>query len=1123
MTSRRYILASLAYHRRVHFSVAAGVAVATAVITGALLVGDSVRGSLRDLALERLGRIDSVVIAQQPFRAALAEELANSNAVQKHFDGVAPLILLPGTLTVAEQGRSRRATQLSIIGCTPAFWQFDSGVTPLPLANDEIAITKSVADELRVSVGDEVLMRVPLAGNMPAESLLGEKNDATAARRLKIAAVLPEEGLARFSLRPTQQAPSNVFVALPTLQRMLDWQSRANLLVIGRTNTDRPADALRAALQPTLDDYNIRVEQVESASSDDAGYVRITAGRLVLPPALVEQVDQAFSQTEIQRAITYLANTIKIGDRQIPYSIVTGVESIEPIGPLLDTNNQPILLTNDEVALNQWAAEDLNAKIGDQVVITFYQPETTHGVLREGEPLRLRLRAIVPLVDEAGRATRAGDPRLTPDLPGVTDQRSISDWDLPFKLVEPIRRQDEDYWKKYSTTPKAFVSYRIAQRLWKTRWGSVSLLRLPASVGLGVDEIRAKVRPSPEEMGMALIPVKRQALASARGTTSFEGLFLGFSFFLMASAVMLIALLFRLGVDRRVEELGLLSSIGWSIGRVRQVWLAEAAVVAVVGAGVGVVGGVAYARLMVHGLTTWWVAATVSPFLTLHWTTKSLAIGFAIGATVALSTIVWSLKKLLKIPARQLLAGDATNLAERPPGDGDRLRWLPHTLLAIAVGLAVFALQLHGEAQAGAFLGSGALVLGALLLSLSTRLREPARSVSVGLSLAGLAMRNARRNPRRTVLSVGLAASASFLIVALSAFRLAPTDQGTGGFDILATADQPIHFDLNSSKGRQELGFDDRENQRLAGIEVQSFRVHAGEDASCLNLYQTSQPRVLGVPKEFFDTSQFAWTTTKKKALQLLKSTRDVDSTGRKVVPVVLDKNTAIYSLHLSGVGSRFTIEDARQKPITLEVVGLLAGSVLQGEVLMGETDFLKFFPDSAGYQFFLIRDSKEKVSTDELITLLESRLEDYGVDAVATRARLAGFLAVQNTYLSTFQSLGALGLLFGTFGLAVAQLRGIVERRGELALLRSAGFGRQRLAQLVLGENLVLLLGGLGIGCSAALVAVGPHWWLADAGTPWWTLAILLAVVAIAGIAAGGLAVRAAMIVPIVPALRGE
>ena len=83
----------------------------------------------------------------------------------------------------------------------------------------------------------------------------------------------------------------------------------------------------------------------------------------------------------------------------------------------------------------------------------------------------------------------------------------------------------------------------------------------------------------------------------------------------------------------------------------------------------------------------------------------------------------------------------------------------------------------------------------------------------------------------------------------------------------------------------------------------------------------------------------------------------------------------------------------------------------------------------------------------------------------------------MQNTYLSTFQSLGALGLLLGTVGLAVVQLRSVLERRGELALMRAGGFRRGRLVRMVVWENAVLLLGGLAVGCVAAAVALIPQW----------------------------------------------
>lgn len=68
MSVLRLIIAAFLHHWRMNLAVAAGAAAGTAVLTGALLVGDSMRGSLRHLALDRLGNIDEALIADHFFR-----------------------------------------------------------------------------------------------------------------------------------------------------------------------------------------------------------------------------------------------------------------------------------------------------------------------------------------------------------------------------------------------------------------------------------------------------------------------------------------------------------------------------------------------------------------------------------------------------------------------------------------------------------------------------------------------------------------------------------------------------------------------------------------------------------------------------------------------------------------------------------------------------------------------------------------------------------------------------------------------------------------------------------------------------------------------------------------------
>ena len=103
---------------------------------------------------------------------------------------------------------------------------------------------------------------------------------------------------------------------------------------------------LQQALRPRLEDYGLRVEQIESPTE----YVQISADQLVLPDDVVAAAEQAFSEDELQPVVTYLANTISVGDgesqRKIPYSTITGVDSIGELGPLLDDAGQPIVLAD---------------------------------------------------------------------------------------------------------------------------------------------------------------------------------------------------------------------------------------------------------------------------------------------------------------------------------------------------------------------------------------------------------------------------------------------------------------------------------------------------------------------------------------------------------------------------------------------------------------------------------------------------------------------------------------------------------------------------------------------------------------------------------------------------------
>jgi ABC-type antimicrobial peptide transport system permease subunit len=239
---------------------------------------------------------------------------------------------------------------------------------------------------------------------------------------------------------------------------------------------------------------------------------------------------------------------------------------------------------------------------------------------------------------------------------------------------------------------------------------------------------------------------------------------------------------------------------------------------------------------------------------------------------------------------------------------------------------------------------------------------------------------------------------------------------------------------------------------------------------------------------------------------------------------VIADATSLQYVLHAS-VGDTFSLEAGGDEPIVLQFVGALQDSVLQGEIVMSEENFVRLFPAQQGYRSFLIDAPEVRSDADAaaLAGALERDLAPYGFDAVTTAERLAAFHRVENTYLSTFQALGGLGLLLGTIGLAAIMFRNVLERRRELALLRAVGYDARRLAAMMLAEASLLLGVGLAAGAGCAVVAVAPAWFGRGGALPGGGLVALLLAVAAGGLLSSFIATRTALRGNMLEALRAE
>ncbi len=1133
MTVWTLIRRSLTHFWRTNLAVIAGVAVAVAVLAGAFLVGTSVRASLRDLALLRLGALDHVITSPLFFREALADELLQSPQAASTVTSTVPMISLEGFVT--HQGSGSRAGGIQVHGVDERFWAFHGldaeGRAPEPGA---VLISAGLARELGVVPDDIVLVRVQKPSAIPVSSLHGRRDDLGRTMRLRVQAVLAPDELGEFSFRPQQGLARALFVRLGRMQRDLELDRQANTILLGGSasaepvTSDETVGAIEMALraQTQREDLGVRVQRLEGSGEVAVDAAAGLLGDDVVVAAHDAAVRAGFSD---QQVLTYLANEIRVGDRVTPYSLVTALD-LEALG----LTDETLDLVRDigatpSIVLNEWIADDLQADVGDVVSVEYYLWEEA-GALRT-EAAEFQVVAVVPLEG------LAADQDLAPEYPGITEASDLTEWDPPFPIdLGLVRDRDEDYWDLYRTAPKAFLPLAAGQNLWHSRWGQVTSMRVSAE-GPATDEAVVAYRDAlraaldPLSAGFVVYPARELALEAAVGVTDFGEYFTYFSFFLVVSALLLASLFFRLGVEQRLREVGALRALGFDQSGVRRLFWAEASGLSFIGSVLGMAGAVLYADLIMWGLSTWWVDAVGTTLLTLHISPMALGSGLVGGMLAAVVSIAWTLRSVSRATPRALISGSLPDASIR--GRKSETQWVRRSPAWLGgAGLLVLVATLAGTlGDTAGFFGAGMLLLAALLTLAWVLLAAGNRGGAAAprsWSVIHVGLRNATARPGRSVLCLTLIAFAAFIIVAVDAFHRegggATTDpqSGTGGYPLLAESLLPVVQDLSSEEGRAELGVSALDGDVFAGVSYARFRVRPGEDASCLNLYQAKNPRLLAPDGAFVAEGRFAFGRT------LAESDAEVANPWRLLerefadgaVPAIADATSLAYALHLS-VGDDFVVNRDTDNPITLRIVAALTDSIFQGELLIGEQQFVRLFPEHDGYRFFLVDTPLEQ--TVEVTAALEDRLADYGFDLTSAPERLAAFHRVENTYLMTFQTLGALGLLLGTLGLGAVLLRNVLERRRELALLRAVGYDTGHVSVMVLVENGLLLFGGLGAGTVCALIAIAPAWLERGGQFPVASLGGLLLAVAIAGLLSSLAATVVAVRSPLLAALRSE
>ena len=437
------ISSSRKYYRRYYRLVVIAVIIMMAVLTGSLLLGDSVRGTLSDRVDERLGTAETILTSGTGFmdeKIMQSPLLANAHGY----------LLTQGFLSV-----DGKLILVYIWGTDTDTITMGEALINEPLSNILISPSGAVG-------ATQIALHLPAHSLVPSGSLFVSKSYSTQ-MRVSIKGVKGVKDGGNILLKNEQTRPLNVFVNRKQLGTAMQLEGKINII---------------------LSDDLITERQIESICEPEFMGFHFTDSTLTY--------DGVFIPDEIVHAcnpyttyLAYLVNEIICNTDTVPYSFVTAVSRWK---------GAP--LSGREIILSDYAVNRLHVGVGDSVRMAYFIAHDLKNL--ETKEQRFCVRAIEPL------PAFIGDSLLTADFPGLTNVERCSDWDsdLPIKM-DHIHKRDEDFWYKYRQTPKAIVAYDAVRADWSNSFGTATALRIGNTPTPSTQHLSPMVI-HPREQGMFL-------------------------------------------------------------------------------------------------------------------------------------------------------------------------------------------------------------------------------------------------------------------------------------------------------------------------------------------------------------------------------------------------------------------------------------------------------------------------------------------------------------------------------------------------------------------------------------------------------------------------------------------
>jgi ABC-type lipoprotein release transport system permease subunit len=1062
MTRFGFAIRSFIHYLRFNLIVAIGIAVSTAILTGGLIVGDSVRYSLEQSTRYRLGATRTAITTGDRFTTAtlaalLQEELRDTPDPDP--DAVcAPLFQLQGVAT-ADGGRLR-INRMQVLGVDGQFDLIADTTSYFGnLTGDEVIISENVAERLEVGAGDFIMLRIRKASLMPMNTPFVSAINTTVSARVRVKAIARVPALGRFSLKISQTAPFNVFMSLDHLSRIMDLEDKANVILIshdGLLQKNEIASSLRKTWRPA--DAGLKIREIKSLEA-----IELYADRVFMEPAIIEAFH--IPGKEQHPVLTYFVNSITAGTKQTPYSFISTLSADQNTGILQrgspatgQGNKSP---GEGGILVNDWLASDLGLIPGDTVRLEYFVP----GPLRrlEEHTVSLIVEGVVPMKG------LFADMNLMPELPGLSDAGHCRDWEAGIPIdLEKIRDKDEDYWDEFRGTPKAFISLRTAGELWKNRFGEYTAMRFRA----GEMDHRFLVKVfrdqlDPADLGIRVENIMDSGLRAARSGVDFSQLFIALSFFILLSSIILTALLFRLNLASRIKHAGTMATWGYSNKLIRRIYLTEAGFIALLGGLPGVLLAILYTRFVFTMLERVWSDIVRTSILEISIQPLTLLTGFLVCILISWLTIYIVLQRNLRKEIVQI----QRSLTFRYRRQSVLFRILPGSLAALICAVLVLS-QVFGTGTFSemVFMMAGGFLFISFIFFADQLLRIPRSGRYMSIKLSQVVQRNIAGNRQRSLTIILLFALGTFSVVLTGANRRNPhreinkESSGTGGFQYFAESTIPILHDLNDPEVRYESGLE-------GDYSFVQFRKNDGDDASCLNLNRVSNPVLLGVDPALMEGrfSFMASTPDLDPARPWGSLEKELDG---GLIPAIADQTVIQWGLGKKP-GDTIYYQSETGDTLRIKLIGGIAPSVLQGNMVIADRHFLRFFPSSSGASVYLVH-VKPEASVDPQNDLTRA-FRDNGWYMTGSAVRLAEFESVQNTYLSIFTLLGILALILGTVGLGIVLIRNIIERASEIGLFQAMGFGTGHIFRIFFLEYFFLIGAGILAGSLAAILATLP------------------------------------------------